>query len=39
MTQQMDPNIKIADDIMRDMKGFDEWSFKQKGPKNRKKKK
>ena len=28
---QADPNTKISDDVLRDKKGFDKWSFRNKG--------
>jgi hypothetical protein len=31
-----DPNIKRTDDLIRDSKGMDKWSFRQQGPKARK---
>ena len=34
-----DHDIKRTDELIRDSKGFDNWSFKQKGPKPRKNKK
>lgn len=32
-------NINRSDELIRDSKGFDNWSFRQKGPKSRKNKK
>ena len=34
-----DPDIKRSNELIRDSKGFDNWSFKQHGPKKRKRKK
>jgi hypothetical protein len=34
-----DSNIDMTDDLIRDSKGFDKYSFKQHGPKKRKRKK
>jgi len=34
-----DPDIKRSDELIRDSKGFNNWSFKQQGPKKRKRRK
>ena len=34
----MEPTLERSQELIRDSKGFDDWSFKQKGPKARKRK-
>jgi hypothetical protein len=36
LVDQMDPNIERTDDLIRDQKGFDKWSFRKPGKKGMK---